>query len=259
MNNLKKSLLLAAGLLCCLTPGAGARPPILQVLMEASHSVVIVKAENGKIFREEKTAPGKLSAVKAGRRTLLRPATWTRTGAGIIINAGGMLAVNAHTVNHAARITVITDGHAAYPAKLLYIDPALDLALLKIEPAAPLAALPLGDSDQLRLRSAVFSIGNSPLLKNTLSEGRLTGIGIPRTRGHESKSPRTQLLQVSFNVYPGDSGSPVFNEAGEVVGIISAAIPRRGKTAFAIPSNFISRAFSGGLSTSPPQKGSGAS
>ncbi len=246
-QNSKKPWLLApvtAGLVClqAFWAPAWSETTLIQRLLDASRSIVRIEAENGTI--QKAAAHGRLR---------IRPTKWTRRGAGILIHASGLIATNAHTSNQAARITVFLADNHPYPAKTVFMDTTQDLALLKIEANVTLPALRLADSDQLALRTPVYTIGNSELTKNTLSEGRLTGIGVSRGQSQKIKNPQARLLQVSFNVYPGDSGSPVMNASGDVVGIISAAAQRRGKTAFAVPSNFISRASSGVLSPSPRQ------
>ncbi len=208
-----------------------AETSILAALMQAAQAVVTVEAENAQMTR--------------GPAASIRPMKWVRTGTGILVDSSGWVAANAHTVVQAARIRVhLADGRS-YIAEPARVDRENDLALFKIKTPQALPALRLADSSSVTLRSRIYSIGGSNLLKNTLSEGRITGIGVSKARrkppGKAHETGTARVFQLNLDLYQGDSGSPVFNEAGEVIGIISAAAQRRGRTAFAIPSNLIAQ------------------
>jgi len=223
--------ILAALLL--LNPSALAQMPILVTLMNASQSVVQIESENSQMSRR----PGAHAGV------LLSSAKFVRTGTGIIVEASGIIATNSHVVIQAARIRIHIAGGKTYDARPLLVDRANDLCLLKINPDSPLRALPLADVSKVALQSRVYSIGGSNLLRNTLSEGKVTGIAFSKksTKTASKKLAKDiKLFQVNIDLYQGDSGSPIFNSAGEVIGIISAAAQKRGKTAFTVPSSLIS-------------------
>lgn len=209
-----------------------AESSILLTLMNASQSVVQIESENAQIGRG--TGPH--------AKRVLGSVTYVRTGTGIIIDAKGIIATNTHIVIQAARIRVHTFDGKTYEAKPIIVDRANDLCLLKINPDTELTALPLADVSKVALQSRIYSIGGSNLLRNTLSEGKVTGIAfskqlkkaVPKRLARDIK-----LFQINIDLYPGDSGSPIFNSSGQVIGIISAAAQRRGKTAFAVPSSLM--------------------
>jgi len=212
---------------------AKAETSILLTLMNASQSVVQIESENAQMVRR----PG------SGSKTLLNSAKYIRTGTGIVIHSNGTIATNSHIVIQASRIRVHTADGKAYEAKPLALDRSNDLCLLKITPEAPLQALILADVSKVSLNSRIYSIGGSNFLRNTLSEGKVTGIAFSKqnkTAALKRLSRDIKLFQINIDLYQGDSGSPIFNASGEVIGIISAAAQRRGKTAFAVPSSLIS-------------------
>ncbi len=239
MSKTLNVLLLPLLLTAALPAAASAGISILAELMKAPEAIVTVTSENASINASLK--PKIAGKTASGRAVLARsilPATFTRKGTGILVSAGGLVAVNVHTVQQAARIKVTLANGAVFTATPLRSDPAHDVALLQIQGSGSLPFLRLADSSQVKLNSRVFSVGGSPLLKNTISEGKLRGIGQKKNSfGSAAQAP--QVFQVSFDLYQGDSGSPVFDEHGDVLGIISAGAQHRNKTTFAIPSFYI--------------------
>lgn len=205
--------------------------PILQKLSVAAESVVQIQAENARVTR----SPTAVQSMK-----------FERTGTGVLIHPDGWIAANAHTVLQAARIRVMLPDGQVFSAQPALADRAHDLVLLKINAGTPLPALVLADSSKVALRSRIYSIGGSTFLRNTFSEGKVTGIGISRKEKKISGPGQTAyLFQINLDLYRGDSGSPVFNEDGEMIGIISAAAKRRGRKAYAVASNLIAERLNG--------------
>jgi len=239
LKRFNRDLLFLLILIAALPAAGRAEISLLADLMKAPEAIVLVTSENASLSASP--APRVAGKTRAGQAILARsviPAKFTRKGTGIIVTADGLVATNVHTILQAARITVTLANGSTFIAKPLRSDPAHDLALLQIQGTGSLPFLRLADSSQVKLNSRVFSVGGSPLLKNTISEGKLSGIGQKKTSaGPAAQVP--QVFQVSFDLYQGDSGSPVFNERAEVLGIISASAQHRGKTSFAIPSYFI--------------------
>jgi len=228
----KKSVSILAGivLIAFTAEPVQAETSILLTLITASKSIVQIESEN----------------MQMGRRTgssMIHSATYVRTGTGIVIDSTGIIATNSHSVIQAARIRIHTPDGKTYVARPLAVDRANDLCLLKIDPETHLTALALADVSKVSLQSRIYSIGGSNLLRNTLSEGKVTGIAFSK-QNKSAASKRLardiKLFQINIDLYQGDSGSPIFNTSGEVIGIISAAAQRRGKTAFAVPSSLIS-------------------
>ncbi|HWT79616.1 MAG TPA: trypsin-like peptidase domain-containing protein, partial [Candidatus Methylomirabilis sp.] len=152
-------------------------------------------------------------------------------GSGIILSADGYILTNHHVVDQASAIEVQVMDSRKFPAKVVGKDARTDLALLKIE-AGGLSVLPLGDSDKLEVGELVLAIGNPFGLDHSVS------LGIVSRKGRALGSPETMddYIQTDASVNPCNSGGPLINMRGEVVGINTAIIPNR-RVAFAIPSN----------------------
>ncbi len=207
--------------------------------MAAARSVVNVKAESAAVFADD---PQGFIDPASGQIVVLRkvaPVAFTRTGAGVIIDASGLIAVNAHTVNQAGRITVtFADGESA-AAALVHEVLQDDVAILRIDAKQLLRAVPFSNSDALALGSPVYSVGHSPLLKNTVSEGVVSGLG---TR-QEGAAAQTRLIRASFEVYQGDSGSPFLDKDGSLVGLAAAGETSGNRETYAIPANVIKQHY----------------
>ncbi len=159
------------------------------------------------------------------------------TGSGFIIQKDGVILTNNHVVENAQQITVTLSDKEQYKAKILGRDPKTDLAVLKIEPKSDLPAVSLGNSDALRVGDWVMAIGNPFGLTNTVTTGIVSAKG--RTIG---AGPYDNFIQTDASINPGNSGGPLFNLAGEVVGINTAIYSQSGGNigiGFAIPVNLV--------------------
>jgi len=159
------------------------------------------------------------------------------TGSGFIIQKDGVILTNNHVVENAQQITVTLSDKEQYKAKVLGRDPKTDLAVLKIEPKSDLPAVSLGNSDALRVGDWVMAIGNPFGLTNTVTTGIVSAKG--RTIG---AGPYDNFIQTDASINPGNSGGPLFNLAGEVVGINTAIYSQSGGNigiGFAIPVNLV--------------------
>ena len=159
------------------------------------------------------------------------------SGSGFIIRKDGLILTNNHVVENAHEITVTLSDKQQYKAKILGRDPKTDLAVIKIDPKAALATAPLGNSDELRVGDWVMAIGNPFGLSNTVTSGIVSAKG--RTIG---AGPYDDFIQTDASINPGNSGGPLFNIAGEVVGINTAIFSQSGGNigiGFAIPVNLV--------------------
>ncbi|HTL46859.1 MAG TPA: trypsin-like peptidase domain-containing protein [Verrucomicrobiae bacterium] len=208
----------------CFCPAAHASSVIAQMIA-ASKSVVSVDVEAGGVD------PGKLRAFQ-----------YKTSGGGIIVDPSGIIVTNAHVLQWAMQITVKFYDGSRLPAEILHAEPGEDLVFLKVQIDKPLPALSLGDSDAVQLGNRVYSVGSSDLLRQTISEGEVTALGQKKNRA--AGDPGNAVLQISFKLYPGDSGSPVLNERGEVVGITAAGQTSGSQQTFAISSNTIRKYLS---------------
>src|SRR6266571_4856160 len=155
------------------------------------------------------------------------------SGSGFIIREDGYLVTNAHVVTDAERIQVkLADGRR-FEARLIGQDDRVDLALIKIE-ATGLPVAALGDSNRLRVGEFVLALGHPFGLEQTVSFGIVSRKGAPL----QVATPGFDFIQTDAAVNPGNSGGPLVNMAGEVVGINSMAA-RNGTIGFAIPVNIV--------------------
>jgi serine protease Do len=154
-------------------------------------------------------------------------------GSGFIIDKDGYIITNNHVVEGAEEIKVkLVDGRE-FNAKVVGRDPKTDLALIKISSIfKDLPALPLGDSDKIRVGDWVLAIGNPFGLGHTVTQGIISASG--RTIG---SGPYNNFLQTDAPINPGNSGGPLINLKGEVIGINSSIIAGGQGIGFAIPSN----------------------
>lgn len=154
------------------------------------------------------------------------------TGSGFIVSPDGYILTNAHVVANTAEVTVRLTDRREFPAKVVGTDARTDIAVLKID-ARDLSTVQLGDSNGLRPGQWVLAIGSPFGLDNSATAGIVSATS--RAVGAESYVP---FIQTDVAVNPGNSGGPLFNLAGEVVGINSMIFSRTGGymgLSFAIP------------------------
>jgi len=158
-------------------------------------------------------------------------------GSGVIVDsARGLVITNFHVIQNAQAIEVGLNNGKSYSAQLLGAAPQLDIAVLRVAPR-DLPALPLGDSSKVTVGDYAVAIGNPFNLGQTVTAGIISATN----RGLSDEAPR-RFLQTDAPITPGNSGGPLINSRGEVVGINSALIsPNQGNVGigFAIPSNVV--------------------
>lgn len=158
----------------------------------------------------------------------------TSLGSGFVIDPSGYVVTNSHVVGDAEEIKVIFADNTHYPATLVGRDAKTDLALLKIKAEKPLPAVSFGDSDAMHVGDWVIAVGNPFGLGGSVSAG------IVSARGRNINSgPFDDFIQTDAAINRGNSGGPLFNSKGEVVGINSAIYSPNGGSigiGFAIPS-----------------------
>lgn len=163
-------------------------------------------------------------------------------GTGFIIEPDGYILTNHHVVENATKVQVKVNGKDDYDAKIVGRDPASDLALLKIEGKTPFPTVTLGDSDRIRVGDWVMAIGDPLSFEKTVTVGVVSGKG--RWAGlSQATSSFENLIQTDAAINFGNSGGPLLNTAGEVVGINTAiANPRLAQNiGFAVPVNVARR------------------
>jgi serine protease Do len=155
-------------------------------------------------------------------------------GSGFIIDASGIVVTNNHVIADADEVTVILNDGSRLKAEILGRDTKVDLALLRVKPEKPLTAVSFGDSDRLRLGEWVVAIGNPFSLGGTVTAGIVSA----RNRDINS-GPYDNYIQTDAAINRGNSGGPLFNLEGEVIGINTAIISPSGGSigiGFAVPS-----------------------
>src|SRR5206468_10883164 len=154
--------------------------------------------------------------------------------AGSVTDPSGLIVTNAHGSEAASAIQVRLADGKRFQGKVVGRDNRVDLALLKIEGATGLTALPLGDSNRLRVGEFVLALGNPFGLEHSVSFGIVSRKGAPLMVA----TPGFDFIQTDAAINPGNSGGPLVNVAGEVVGVNSMAA-RNGSIGFAIPSSLV--------------------
>src|SRR3989344_4763093 len=163
-------------------------------------------------------------------------------GSGIIVHPDGLILTNKHVVfDPEAEYTVITIDGQEYPAKVLSRDPINDVAVLKINTKG-LPAARLGNSNKLELGQTVIAIGNAlGMFSNTVSKGIISGLSrsISAALGTDGAMEHLRgVLQTDVAINQGNSGGPLINLDGEVVGINTAIIAGAQNIGFSIPINW---------------------
>ena len=172
-------------------------------------------------------------------------------GTGFLVSTDGMLLTNKHVVlDEEADYTILTNDGKKFPAKVLALDPFQDIAILKIETEQAInetgeliqksfPVVKLGDSDQLQIGQTVVAIGNAlGEYRNTVSVGVVSGLGRTITAASgDFVETIEDVIQTDAAINQGNSGGPLLNLKGEVVGINTATVLGAQSIGFAIPAN----------------------
>jgi serine protease Do len=178
-------------------------------------------------FFSDKSAPG-------GPNGLAPPTA--SLGSGFIIDPSGLIVTNNHVIANAEQITVTLSDNTTLQARVIGRDAVSDLALLKVDAKAPLPAANWGDSTKTRVGDWVLAIGNPFGLGGTVTSGIISA-----TARDIHAGPYDDFLQTDASINRGNSGGPMFNLAGDVIGINTAIFSPSGGSigiGFAIPSAF---------------------
>ena len=170
-----------------------------------------------------------------------RPQQQRSLGSGVIVDPSGIALTNAHVVERATGIEVVTAEGKKHRAKVVGLDKRTDLAVLRLEGGGPYPSAVLGDSDKVRVGDWVLAIGSPFGLQQTVTAGIISAKG--RSIG---QGPFDDFFQTDAAINPGNSGGPLVNMSGEIVGINSAILSRSGGNVgigFSIPSNMAKRIY----------------
>jgi serine protease Do len=197
------------------------------VAMAVLGVAVPVSAQNvGEVFR--KVSPSVVVIRARGREVATGGETrFTETGSGVLISSDGKIMTAAHVVHTMDEISVEFMGGQTIPATVISSEPAADLALLKLDRVPLNAAVArLGDSDKVQVGDQVIVVGAPYGLSHALSVGWISARWAPNTVYRAM--PLAEFFQTDAVINTGNSGGPLFNMAGEVIGVVSHNISKSG-------------------------------
>ena len=161
-------------------------------------------------------------------------------GSGFIIDANGRILTNHHVISGSNQVEVTLPDQTKYKAEILVRDPQDDLALIQITPKKKLRFLNLGDSDKLQVGQKVLAIGNPFGLDLTLTTGVVSSLGRTISSGERGDQTLEGMIQTDAAINSGNSGGPLLDSSGNVIGINTAIYgPNGGNVGigFALPIN----------------------
>jgi serine protease Do len=203
----RTALLIGAALLWLLEPADA--QTVGEVFRTVNPSVVVIRAKGSDV-----EGPGGLTR-------------FTETGSGVLIAADGKVMTAAHVVDTMDEIHVEFLGGETVPARVVSSEPAADLSLLQLQRVPPGAKVaPLADSDAVRVGDPVMIVGAPYGLSHSMSAGWISARW-PANSVYRSM-PLAEFLQTDATINTGNSGGPMFNMAGEVIGIVSHNISKSG-------------------------------
>jgi serine protease Do len=256
-NRLVSSLLccaLAMGLagpgvvLAQTAPAAAALPDFTSIVEKNAPAVVHVEAKyTGRRPKGAGSAPMQGQGPDADQMEILRrffgmpmmpspeEQAHTSLGSGFIISSDGYILTNNHVVDHADTVTVRLQDRRTLTAKVVGTDPTYDIALLKVDAGGSLPTVSVGDSRLLKPGQWVLAIGSPFGFDYTVTQGIVSAVGRSLGAGDQ---PSTSFIQTDVPINRGNSGGPLFNLQGQVVGINSQIYSDTGGyqgVAFSIP------------------------
>lgn len=203
---------------------------IVNVAKKVSPSVVQIKVTG----RVAESTPERRNTIPPQRRSPGRDDSSGGTGSGFIISSDGYIITNNHVVAGATHISVSLPDSRDYEATLIGRDPATDIAVLKIY-ADNLRAIRFADSKQLQVGQIAIAIGNPYGFQYSLTTGVVSALG--RTLRSESGRLIDDVIQTDAALNPGNSGGPLVNSHGDVIGVNTAVILPAQGICFAVSSN----------------------
>ncbi|WP_088158417.1 DegQ family serine endoprotease [Achromobacter xylosoxidans] len=207
------------------SPGTSSPPNFAQITRDFGPAVVNISVSGTRKVSADEGDPfaqffGQIPGARGQRPA--REVPMRGEGSGFIVSADGIILTNAHVVQDAKEVTVKLTDRREYKAKVLGSDPQTDVAVLKID-AKNLPVVKVGDVNQLQVGEWVLAIGSPYGLENTATAGIVSAKG--RSLPDDTSVP---FIQTDVAVNPGNSGGPLFNDRGEVVGINSQIYSRTG-------------------------------
>ncbi|MBN1810926.1 MAG: trypsin-like peptidase domain-containing protein [Anaerolineae bacterium] len=242
---------LTAAALGCVTGSSTALPSATVVPPPTSIPVTPASAEAPAneleaqleaVYAQRAPAVVNISVVAIAYDFFMRPIPQEGTGSGFVYDAEGHIITNYHVVQGAESVSVALSNGEMYEAEIVGTDPPTDLAVLKIEAGSLPDPLSLADSDQLKVGQFVIAIGNPFGQEGTLTVGVISALG--RIIESPDGGFIGEAIQTDAAVNPGNSGGPLLDLRGRVVGVNSQIISPSGASAgigFAVSSNTVTR------------------
>src|SRR5215469_3848336 len=213
----------------------------LTTVAKPEHDASLTEEEaiNVRIYREASPAVANILTKATEYDFFMDAVPVEGAGSGFVIDPKGYILTNYHVVAGAQTIEVILGDKSRYPAKFIGADQRNDVALIKIDPKGKqLVALPLGDSSKLQVGQKVLAIGDPFGFQSTLTTGVVSALG--RTVQTSETTFIDAAIQTDASINRGNSGGPLIDTHGEVIGVNSAIYTPSGTAAgigFAIPIN----------------------
>jgi serine protease Do len=221
---------LAALLMGAPALAASAAPSLSQSFKRVDSAVVVIRTSE---------------RVLAGQRSNAHEVRAPGLGSGVLISADGKVLTAAHVVQTADAVAVEFPGDVLIKATIVAADPAADVALLQVE-RVPEGVQPakLGDSDKAEIGDEIFIVGAPLGMSHTLTVGHLSARRRPNATFGSMET--TEVFQTDAAINQGNSGGPMFNLAGEVIGVVSRIVSRSGGSeglGFVVTSNMARRSL----------------
>jgi S1-C subfamily serine protease len=207
----------AASLLAMIPNYAWADSDLIDRIQQTERSMVTVRTE---LTRVMPTTPP-------------QTATFYRTAAGIVIDPSGIIVTNTHTIIHAPFIFVILRDGTKLPAELLFASGEYDFSFLRIHPPHPLYGVAWADSSYINIGDPIIAIGNSDFDNQSIMSGHVKSIIQNRS------TLSNDFLELDLDLYHGDSGGPILDDQGRLLGMIMAKRESQENSSIAIASNKI--------------------
>ena len=204
-------------ILCSSSTYAWADSNLIERIQETEKSIVTVRTE---LTRVMLTTPPK-------------SVTYYRMAAGLVIDPSGIIVTNTHTIIDAPFIFVILRDGTKLPAQVLFASGQYDFSFLRIYPPYPLRSVQWADSSRVGIGDTIIAVGNSDYDNQSMMEGHIKSIL------QNISSSSNDFLELDIDLYHGDSGGPVLDEQGRLLGMIMAKRESQENSSIAIASNKI--------------------
>jgi serine protease Do len=220
----------AALLAAPLDPPDLRQTPIVQVVAKVKEAVATIRVQNPPAQTAAAPPEGRTAGSGKSGRGRRSAAALPAFATAFCITPDGYLVTSERVVARATSISVELDDGRSFAGKLVGSDSAADLALLKIDAPNTLPTVPLGNSDALIMGEPLVLIGDAYDLPGTISTGVVSAL-------HRNRGARRDLLQTDAAINPGNTGGPLFNLSGQVIGIAADSASDAQAIGFATPVN----------------------